>query len=84
VISNQILGCTAVDALSDTGLERWGRFGLLRAAGYNYGEIAELTGIATGEIGAEIKRSETSSATTHRLGSTGVRTRLHFRHPWHT
>lgn len=42
-------------SLSDTGLERWARFGLLRAAGYNYGEIAERTGMATGEIGAEIK-----------------------------
>jgi DNA-directed RNA polymerase specialized sigma24 family protein len=31
------------------------KFGLLRAAGYSYGEIAELTGTATGEVGAELE-----------------------------
>jgi hypothetical protein len=49
-------------SLSDTGRGRWEKFGLLRAAGYTYAEIAERTGTATGEIGAEIE------ALRHELG----------------
>lgn len=41
-------------SLSNTGRGRWQKFGLLYAAGYSYGEIAERTGTATGEIGAEL------------------------------
>jgi hypothetical protein len=42
-------------SLSDTGRGRWQRFGLLHATGFDYGEIAERTGVATGEIGAELE-----------------------------
>lgn len=42
-------------SLSDTGRGRWLKFGLLHAAGYTYGEIAERTGTATGDVGAELK-----------------------------
>jgi DNA-directed RNA polymerase specialized sigma24 family protein len=42
-------------SLSDTGRGRWATFGLLYAVGLSYGEIAERTGVATGEIGAELE-----------------------------
>jgi hypothetical protein len=42
-------------SLSDTGRGRWQRFGILHAAGFHYGEIAERTGVDTREIAAELK-----------------------------
>jgi hypothetical protein len=42
-------------SLSDTGWGRWQRFGILHAAGFHYGEIAERTGVDTQEIAAELK-----------------------------
>jgi DNA-directed RNA polymerase specialized sigma24 family protein len=42
-------------SLTDTGRDRWQRFGLLHAAGFDYGEIAARTGVATGEIGTELE-----------------------------
>jgi hypothetical protein len=42
-------------SLSNTGRERWARFGILSAAGYDFAEIARRTGVSTGKIGAELK-----------------------------
>jgi hypothetical protein len=46
---------SVLPSLSDTGRERWARFGILSAAGYDFSEIARRTGVSTGEIGAEIR-----------------------------
>jgi hypothetical protein len=46
---------SVLPSLSDTGRERWARFGILSAAGYDFAEIAKRTGVSTCEVGAELE-----------------------------